>query len=296
MTDPPSIGCPHCGQRYQMTPDQQAVYRGRTIACQQCAKPFVVDDRVPGGTMKVGGPPPPPADAGPAMAGPPTAGYAPAGYATPAGFGADRAAAPPADRGNKTLWIVLASVGGGLLVIVLLFGLILWPSLGDRRERAGRVKCASNLRQVGLACLMYANDYKGQLPDTIDMVLTSQDLAPEVLVCPSTDHTAAPGQTTQEQAANLTPGKHLSYVYVGKGINTISARNAGATVVAYEPPGNHGDGANFLFLDGNVEYLTAGVAQQIINDLQNDVNPPTVLSGPGAPPAGAAPAPGPGGG
>jgi prepilin-type processing-associated H-X9-DG protein len=301
MTDPPSIGCPHCGQRYQMTPEQQAVYRGRTITCQQCAKPFIVDDRVAGGTMKVGGPPPPPIAAGPATAEvvsePPTAGYAPAGYATPPGYGAYGAAAPTARGGNKTVWIVLASVLGGLVLIGLLCGSILWPALGKAREQAQRVACATNLRQVGMACMMYANENKGQLPDTIDLILTTQDVTSSVFVCPSAGHTPAPGATAQAQAANLTPGKHLSYAYVGKGLNTVSTTNASMTVVAYESPSNHGgDGGNFLFLDGHVEYLKAALAQQIINDLENDVNPPTALSGPGAAPGRPAPAPGPAGG
>jgi prepilin-type processing-associated H-X9-DG protein len=41
---------------------------------------------------------------------------------------------------------------------------MLLPALNQAREAAKKVSCASNLRQVGLATRMYANDNKGWLP------------------------------------------------------------------------------------------------------------------------------------
>jgi prepilin-type processing-associated H-X9-DG protein/prepilin-type N-terminal cleavage/methylation domain-containing protein len=54
-----------------------------------------------------------------------------------------------------------------LLVVIGIIGLlvsILLPSLGKARETARAIKCASNLRQLGMACTMYANATKGFLP------------------------------------------------------------------------------------------------------------------------------------
>jgi prepilin-type N-terminal cleavage/methylation domain-containing protein/prepilin-type processing-associated H-X9-DG protein len=48
--------------------------------------------------------------------------------------------------------------------IVALLVAILLPALGRAREHARRVQCASNLRQVALATIMYANQNGGVMP------------------------------------------------------------------------------------------------------------------------------------
>src|SRR5579885_1333836 len=63
-----------------------------------------------------------------------------------------------------------------LLVVIGIIALlisILLPSLNRARETANRVKCASNLRQIGQAILLYANENKGSYPRTYYSSLTS---------------------------------------------------------------------------------------------------------------------------
>jgi prepilin-type N-terminal cleavage/methylation domain-containing protein/prepilin-type processing-associated H-X9-DG protein len=56
-----------------------------------------------------------------------------------------------------------------LLVVIGIIGLLiafLMPALGKAREQSIRVKCASNLRQIGIAAINYAAENNGWLPDT----------------------------------------------------------------------------------------------------------------------------------
>lgn len=54
-----------------------------------------------------------------------------------------------------------------LLVVISIIALlvsILMPSLGAAREQAKLVTCSSNLRQLGLAIFMYADEYNNKVP------------------------------------------------------------------------------------------------------------------------------------
>src|SRR5260221_11685214 len=74
-------------------------------------------------------------------------------------FAADHEPARP--RRAFTLVELLVVIG----IIALLISILL-PSLNRARETANRVKCASNLRQIGQAMLLYAGENKGNYPRT----------------------------------------------------------------------------------------------------------------------------------
>jgi prepilin-type N-terminal cleavage/methylation domain-containing protein/prepilin-type processing-associated H-X9-DG protein len=56
-----------------------------------------------------------------------------------------------------------------LLVVIAIIGIlaaILLPALNQARERGKRASCVSNLRQIGVASVMYTDDW-GRFPDTL---------------------------------------------------------------------------------------------------------------------------------
>jgi prepilin-type processing-associated H-X9-DG protein len=138
-----------------------------------------------------------------------------------------------------------------LLILLVIFAL-LWPvafqSSQRSRESANRVKCGSNLRMIGHAILLYANENKGNYPRTIYqpavqptqytgvhapnpfgpgapgpndvtaamfLLIRTQDIEASAFVCPSTDAVAwdFDGSTAQ-QVSNFPNERHLSYSFV----------------------------------------------------------------------------------
>lgn len=65
----------------------------------------------------------------------------------------------PRSRGAFTLIELLVVIS----IIALLVGILL-PALGAARRSAQNIKCASNLRQLGIGLMSYANDYDAKYP------------------------------------------------------------------------------------------------------------------------------------
>jgi prepilin-type N-terminal cleavage/methylation domain-containing protein/prepilin-type processing-associated H-X9-DG protein len=54
-----------------------------------------------------------------------------------------------------------------VIAIIAILAAILFPIFGQAREKARQASCLSNLKQLGLAFLMYATDYDGDFPAPI---------------------------------------------------------------------------------------------------------------------------------
>jgi prepilin-type processing-associated H-X9-DG protein len=155
----------------------------------------------------------------------------------------------------------LQVAGAGLAIAVGVIGLVATmmiintaiPSIGLSRETANRAKCLRNLKVIGDAIYLYANENHGLYPPNFEALMLSQDIFSDLFICPSSNDDHATGDTLEQRAANLSKG-HCSYIYLGAGKNVN--KTPANLVLAYEPLTNHNQaGMNVLFADTHVEFI-----------------------------------------
>ena len=171
--------------------------------------------------------------------------------------------APPIARREALSKTAIFITAFTVALVLLGISILLSSMPGNRfHVQANRVKFASNLRQIGQAIQMYANEHNHQFPSDLATLLATEDLTPDVFTCPESSDSRAQGATTQETLADFAKPGHCSYLYFGAGMHDTDNPNF---VVASEPLINHqGSGANDLFLDGHVAFFGAAEAQKII--------------------------------
>jgi prepilin-type processing-associated H-X9-DG protein len=111
---------------------------------------------------------------------------------------------------------------------------LLLPALALARQSAQRTTSAVNIRSILSACFVYANDNKGILPESLDVLVQGGLVRPEQLV-------------------NPTDPQHRRYVYRRwvPEWNKIDA----TTPLVWEETDERSEGANMGFGDGHVEYV-----------------------------------------
>jgi len=116
----------------------------------------------------------------------------------------------------------------------------------SRQADPQRLACISNLKQLGLASIMFAADHEGHFPEDVTAVrITIAD--PSLLVCPAdNEHTAAPDWDSFDPTSNL------SYDYTG-----VGATSDNPTTVLFRCPIHH----HVVLGDGSVQQLQATAFQ-----------------------------------
>jgi hypothetical protein len=283
MSEPTFIACPRCGEPFPMSAMQKRLFIGRTLSCNRCAKPFSITeetpDPVPARVMVMRGNSPVPQSLMDPR--PPATGSAPAALAGAAAAGPNQAGAPVAPAARPGDGLTAGRMAMLIAAVIVVVGFLLYlaisPSVHRAREAARRSTCASNLMQIGLALQRYTSNNGGRFPDSLEMLVLDGSLPVELLVCPSSKDTVAPGASPGEQAANLAAGGHESYAYLGKGMRM----GPGKRVVAYERLDDHeNEGMNVLYSDGSVQFLTRSAARMAIPQLAAPSSNPSPTSAP----------------
>ncbi len=92
-----------------------------------------------------------------------------------------------------------------LIVIAILAVLagILFTVFAPAKEKARQTQCISNLKQVGMAVLLYRQDYDGQWPASLRHVYAGYVSSHKMLVCP--DDGTSEAQRAEQEAATHAP-------------------------------------------------------------------------------------------
>ncbi|MHB8996621.1 MAG: DUF1559 family PulG-like putative transporter [Armatimonadota bacterium] len=173
-----------------------------------------------------------------------------------------------------------------VIAIIAILAAILFPVFAKAREKARQSSCASNLKQIGLAIMQYAQDYDEMYPmtylgtapnpyifwmstKTSDGLLHPYTKNWQVFVCPSS--TLAYSYGLNRRIYGLWPGGTADTTPCSMGevqypSSKISVGDAGRAYYIYAdnagtPPwglaGIHSEMANTLYMDGHVKAVKA---------------------------------------
>ncbi|MFC1760507.1 hypothetical protein ACFL6U_00320 [Planctomycetota bacterium] len=118
------------------------------------------------------------------------------------------------------------------------------PWLINAREQMRERVCQTNLKGLGKALVIYANDYEDQFPPNLDILIEACEMAPRGLMCPAV------------RAKD-------SYVY--RAMDLKWQQQGELMIMAYDKLVNHShQGRNVLFMDGHVEWMTEEAFQKAI--------------------------------
>ena len=156
-----------------------------------------------------------------------------------------------------------------VIAIIAILAALLFPVFARAREQARKVRCGSNLRQVGLALQMYTSDWDGLLPlahsrpsvdgpPSIVSILHPYTKSQELFRCPSDKTRKWQTEGTSYDygfgllSPPLVPGIPANPQSIDCPYNTDPSRYV---VAADFEEKWHSPGPNMLFCDGHVKCI-----------------------------------------
>ena len=152
-----------------------------------------------------------------------------------------------------------------LLVIVAVLVSFGSCAISTSRERAWRISCAGNLKNVGLGLKMWAGDHGEIYPERLADIGKYLGFQPALFRCFGSGNKPESFETAD---------KWTDYIYVSGLPESVHP----STVLMYCPAQNHkGDGGNVLFADGHVSWFNTqkhcGEGQTSFEDVIGTISP-----------------------
>ena len=158
-------------------------------------------------------------------------------------------------------------------IVLIVTAMVMPYFTEDRtREKARRISCQSNLKQIGLSLKQYAMDYNDWLPDEsggagLEQLRSNDYLTDyEVYHCPSSK--SPKGESNQKLNDKI-----VDYIYrAGLKDPPVNCKDSSKIPVIWDKPTNHKNYGNVLFLDGHVKGFKGKgwMAQAGINNTANE--------------------------
>ena len=121
--------------------------------------------------------------------------------------------------------------------IVMLMLVCLRPVVKEIYEKADKLHCAGDLRELGRGMYMYASEHYGNFPETIKALYDEKYLANEGFTdCLGGEHKGTP----EDPDYKYTPG--------------LSVKDKSKLLLVADKQGNHPGGKNVLTVDGTVSW------------------------------------------
>lgn len=179
-----------------------------------------------------------------------------------------------------------------LLVVIAIIGIlagILLPVLSRARESARRTQCMSNVKQIGMGLIMYANEnsesfpsdsaYSGSSPAMRSLNLLYDTYVSDSRVFNCTSDTTVTTASNSGMSASTSGGTEAftsTQCSYGYDRAHTQADDADVALVADRPPAtlsssastaNHnGRGQNVVYIDGHVEFVNSPLAGWYASD------------------------------